>query len=290
VCGDGVEKEHSTANGNFSSHREREHGFAWNAGPLPELLVSVFCHKTDAAPSVTGLWSGRSGSARLGDNQELSKIASARKANAATHVYSRAMRASGHILFSTTIKREIGDSVTASSRSVGGSALLLSLLAFIFGGSYIYSARHDLTVAKNEATASGQAYLHPQRKNSDIFDSLRCDYSFGVNDVRYVGHGMCPAQTDHSLKGTLENAAGLLQNPSVTVYYDPANPSTNSMMEFSAKSAFDNKKADLSILAGVILLLVVGVVYVIGGNNASQGVNVDSDPIVTNEDKSDSEQ
>ena len=110
-----------------------------------------------------------------------------------------------------------------------------------------------------------------------------------MSDRPYAGHGICPEQTDRSVKGTLENLAGLLQNQSVTVYYDPADPTTNSMMEFGAKSAYDNKKANLSILAGVVLLIVVGVAYVAGGSNASQGVAVDSDEAVINADKSDSE-
>jgi hypothetical protein len=187
------------------------------------------------------------------------------------------MRETGVYCISKPLSREIGASMGARSRSLGGSAFLLSLLAFAYGGLCIYSAKRDITLAKNEATASGQAYLHPQGKNPDIVDALRCDYTFKVNDLPYAGHGICPKQTDHSVKGTLENMAGLLQNQSVTVYYDPADPTTNSMMEFGAKSAFDNKRADLSILAGVVLLLVVGVVYVTGGKNASGGVAVDSE-------------
>ena len=145
--------------------------------------------------------------------------------------------------------------MSAGSRSLGGSAFLLSLLAFVYGGSCIYSAKRDANLAKNEATASGQAFLHPKGSNPNIIDSLRCDYNFTVNDLPYAGHGMCPAQTDHSVKGVLENAAGLLQDQRVTVYYDPADPTTNSMMEFGARVAFDNKRADLSILAGVVPFL-----------------------------------
>jgi hypothetical protein len=168
---------------------------------------------------------------------------------------------------------------------VGGSAFLLSLLAFVYGGLCIYLARHDLTVAKNEVTTTGQASPHHRRKDSDIFDSFRCDYTFMVNDRFYTGNGMCPGQADHSVKGAVENLAGLLQNPKVTVYYDPADPTTNSMMEFGAKSSYDNGKANLSILVGVISLIVVGVVYVFGGNKAPQEVAADSGESVVDPDK-----
>ncbi len=179
--------------------------------------------------------------------------------------------------------------MSASSKSVGGSALLLSLLAFVYGGLCIYLARHDLTVAKTEVTASGQARLHPQGKNSDIFDSMRCDYTFMVNDRFYTGYGTCPAQKDHSVKGAVESLAGLLPDPRVTVYYDPADPSTNSIIEFGARSAYDNGKANLSILVGVISLIVVGVMYVAGGNKAPEEVAGDSGETVAHSDETDSE-
>jgi hypothetical protein len=163
------------------------------------------------------------------------------------------------------------------SRSIGGSALLFSLLAFVYGGLCIYSARQDTIIAKNEATTTGQAYLHPQGKDPNIFDTFRCDYHFNLNQVPYTGHGICPRQTDHSVKGAVENLAGLLQDQRVTVYYDPADPSTNSMMEYGAKSAYDNKKANLSMLVGVLLLLGVGVVYIAGGNKAGQDAPADSE-------------
>jgi hypothetical protein len=172
---------------------------------------------------------------------------------------------------------------------VGGSAFLLSLCAFAYGGLCIFSARHDLVVAKTEVATSGQAQLHHQRKNSDIFDAMRCDYTFMVNDRFYNGYGICPAQTDRSVKGALENLAGLLQNQKVTVYYDPADPTTNSMIEFAARSAYDNGKANLSILAGVVLLIVVGVVYVAGGNKAPQQVAIDSGQTIVDSEKTDSE-
>lgn len=170
--------------------------------------------------------------------------------------------------------------------------ILAAILAFAYGGLCIYSAKRDVALAKSEITTTGQAYLHPQSKDPNIFDSLRCDYRFTVNDVPYVGQGICPKQTDHSVKGTLQNLVGLLQDPSVTVYYDPADPSTNSMIEFGAKKDYDYKKATLSFVFGSVLLifLAIATLYLSGGDNSSQAVAVDSQATVTFPDKVDSEQ
>jgi hypothetical protein len=61
------------------------------------------------------------------------------------------------------------------------------------------------------------------------------------------------------------------------------------MIEFGARSAYDNGKANLSILVGVVLLIVVGIIYVAGGNKASQQVAADSGETVVDPDKSESE-
>lgn len=169
--------------------------------------------------------------------------------------------------------------------------LLAAALAFAYGGLCIYSAKRDVALAKSEITTTGQAYLHPQSKDPNIFDSLRCDYVFMVNDRPYRGYGICPRQTDHSVKGAIQNLAGLLQNQAVTVYYDPADPSTNSMIEFGAKKDYDYKKATLSFVFGSVLLifLAIAALYLSGGDNSSQRVAVDSQGTVPHPDKVDSE-
>jgi hypothetical protein len=158
--------------------------------------------------------------------------------------------------------------------------LLAAVLAFAYGGVCIYAAKRDIALAQNERTATGQAFLHPQSKDPNIFDSLRCDYQFTANDRPYSGHGICPRQTDHSAKGALQNLAGLLQNQSVTVYYDPADPTTNSMIEFGAKRDYDYKKAKLSFVAGsaILIFLAIAALYLSGGDNSSQGVAADPQP------------
>jgi hypothetical protein len=125
-----------------------------------------------------------------------------------------------------------------------------------------------------------------QSKNRNPFDYLRCDFTFRVNGSFYRGYGICPNQTDPSVKGALENFAGLFQNQKVTVYYDPADPTRNSMMEFGVESVYDYHKAKLSFIAGVVLLIIaVGASFFASTNNASDGIVVNSEGTVLYPDK-----
>jgi len=183
-------------------------------------------------------------------------------------------------------------SASSSSRSVSGSLVLLSLLAFGYGGLCIYTAKRDIALAPNESVASGQARFHPQSKDPNIFDSLRCDYTFSANGNYYNGHGFCPKQTDHSATATVEILAGVLPNANVTVYYDPADPTFNSMIAFVAKSAYDYKKAKIAFGVGVVLLLfsIVGSLLLAGLKNGSQGIIVDSERTVIHPEQIDPQQ
>jgi len=182
--------------------------------------------------------------------------------------------------------------MSARSGSLGSYFILLSVFAFAYGGLCIYTARRASALAHNEGITTGQVWVHDQSKKSDAFDFLRCDYAFWVNGSHYRGHAICPRQTDHSVTGTLENLAGILQNPSVTVYYDPADPTFNSMTEFGVKSVYDYRKAKISFLAGLALLIftVVGASYFASANKASQGIVVDFKGTVIYPDQIDSKQ
>lgn len=182
--------------------------------------------------------------------------------------------------------------MSARSGSLSSYLILLSVFAFAYGGLCIYTARRARALAHNEGTTTGQVRVHDQSKKPDAFDFMRCDYAFWVNGLHYQGHGICPRQTDHSVTGTLENLAGILQKTSVTVYYDPADPTFNSMTEFGAKSVYDYKKAKLSFLAGAALLIstVVGASYFASANKASQGIVVDFKGTVIYPDQIDSKQ
>jgi hypothetical protein len=192
---------------------------------------------------------------------------------------------------SKSLIRETGASMSVSSRSLGSSLGLLSILAFTYAGLCFYTARRDSGLAQNETTTTGQAQVRRLPKNRNPFDYLRCDYNFMVNGSFYQGYGICPNQSDPSVKGALENFAGLLHNQKVTVYYDPADPTLSSMMEFGVESAYNDKKAELySVVAVVLLIIAVGASFFVRANNASEGIVVDSEGTVLYPDKTYSKQ
>jgi hypothetical protein len=181
--------------------------------------------------------------------------------------------------------------MSAGSNSLVGSLLMGSLVAFVYGGVCLYRVRQDAALAKTEATATAQLRLHSQSGKNQGFDSLRCDYSFRVDDNPYQGYGMCPPQPiDRSVKGALLDLAGLLPNPSATVYYDPANPDTNSLTEFGARRGADSLKANVSFGLGVALLILVlvGVLYAGSISRPNEGIAVDTEGTVIYPDQIDS--
>lgn len=139
--------------------------------------------------------------------------------------------------------------------SFRGRVLLLSLLAFVYGSWCIYTSKRDLGLAANEGIAHGIAKLHQQSKNSSIFDTGRCDFRLEVDGRPYVGYGVCPKEMIPSQKWSAMDYA--LGGPvlNVTVYYDPSNPMTNSLRDFTTQSQWDSRKADISLAAGFVLVL-----------------------------------
>jgi hypothetical protein len=143
-------------------------------------------------------------------------------------------------------------------RSFRGRMILLSVVLLIGGAVEIYMARRDLALATSAGSTQGVVKFDPERKNSSdtIFNTLtaRCDFSFFVDGRPYAGHEICPKQIITAPKTSpLDYLGGPVLN--VTVYYDPSDPTTNSMMDFGTKSRWDFTKAKLFIVGGLALLL-----------------------------------
>ena len=182
--------------------------------------------------------------------------------------------------------------MSAAVKSLVGSMILVSLIALAYGGVCIYTARQDAALAGNAGTAAAQVYLHPPSQTRP-WASSRCDYTFTVNGNFYQGYGMCPQQdAAHPVKGVLLGPDGVFQNSSATVYFDPANPSTNSLLEFGMKAESDYLRGKVLIAVGVTLLIFLGVgaLYAITPGSTSEGVVVDSEGTVIYPDKIDSGQ
>lgn len=182
--------------------------------------------------------------------------------------------------------------MSAAVKSLVGSMILVSLIALAYGGTCIYTARQDTALAGNEGTASAQVFLQPPSQTRP-WASSRCDYTFSVNGNLYPGYGMCPQQdAAHPAKAVLPGPDGVFQNSSATVYFDPANPSTNSLVEFGVKAEGDYLRGKVSVAVGlaILVLLGVGALYAITPGSTSEGVVVDSEGTVIYPDKVDSGQ
>jgi hypothetical protein len=146
--------------------------------------------------------------------------------------------------------------MNSSWKSIAGSMILGAVIAFALGGFCFYEAKQYAALAPNESTATAHLNMRYQSSRNKSYARPKCDYSFSVEGVSYRGYEYCPLQSpDDPLKGEILDLAGVLLKTTATVYYDPANPSTNSLTEFSAMSERDYLYAKLSIGVGVILII-----------------------------------
>lgn len=143
-------------------------------------------------------------------------------------------------------------------KSIAGSMILGAVIAFALGVGCFYEAKQYAALAPNESTATAHLNLRFKSSRNKGYERPKCEYSFSVEGVTYRGYEYCPHQsTDNPVKGEILDYAGILLNSSATVYYDPANPSTNSLTEFGAMSERDYLYAELSIGVGSILTFLV---------------------------------
>jgi hypothetical protein len=183
--------------------------------------------------------------------------------------------------------------MNSSWKSIAGSFLLGMVIAFAYGGYCYYKASQDSALAQNESTTIAHVSRMSRVSSNNSNWSGKCIFSFVVNGTSYAGHEICPdRKTDASSQETLMDIAGNGQDFTATVYYDPADPSTNSLLEFGARSESDSIRARLSIGVGVIfiILLVLGAAVVSNLSKGDGGIVVDAEGTVIYPDKTDSDQ
>ena len=93
------------------------------------------------------------------------------------------------------------------------------------------------------------------------FDYYSCSYNFRVDGSFYIGLRDCPQWIiDDAVKGKYLGSGKVPTGTDATVYYDPADPSVNSLLEFSAESQIVYRAAvpwiGLSVL--IIFFFVLG--------------------------------
>ncbi len=135
-------------------------------------------------------------------------------------------------------------------------SLILALSVFFLAGSFIHKSRKLASAAPREKTIRAQhvsVYHH-------IFRGLRfnyysCTYNFSVEGSFHIGLSDCPQSiADDAIKGRSANSAMASTETNATVYYDPADPSVNSLLEFSAASENAYQVAVPWICSGVLII------------------------------------
>lgn len=160
-------------------------------------------------------------------------------------------------------------------KSILGSLTLGLFLALAYGVLGLYEVSRDKAIASNEGIIPDVVMQH---SFSNTTGALRCTYGFSVGDNLYGGHGSCPTDgTANSIKGSVGSLL-VPPNSTATVYYDPNDPSYNSLLDFSVKADNDSRKARLGFGLAVVCAVLLGIGVVIAGK-ASQpggGIVVDS--------------
>jgi hypothetical protein len=167
-----------------------------------------------------------------------------------------------------------------------GSWFILSLLGFAVGGLNIHRATQYASAApKERTTAANDVSMHLHYHTFFYFKISKyytCSYSFTVDGVSYSGysgHEDCPQPgADDSIKGKFSDIDRVLIIPNATVYYNPVNPSMNSLIEFSVTSK--RYYQDAKLLIGIALLINLPLVFLavlaVMKNKGNDGLFVDA--------------
>lgn len=143
-------------------------------------------------------------------------------------------------------------------KSIDGRWLFLSILGFVLGGLSIYRATQYASASPIEKTTT--AYDASMRMNYHTFAFIRlskhytCSYDFMVEGVSYSGDGDCTQlSVDDSIKRKFSDSVRVLPIQNLTVYYDPSNPSLNSLTEFRVRSKVEYRMAIGGIALGIFM-------------------------------------
>jgi hypothetical protein len=111
------------------------------------------------------------------------------------------------------------------------------------------------------------------------FNYYSCSYNFSIDGSFYFGLGDCPqAIADDAVKGKYSGSAAASTGADATVYYDPADRSVNSLLEFSAASESEYRAAVPWIGVGVLIIFffVFGRLLAANEKRGNGGVVVDA--------------
>lgn len=153
-----------------------------------------------------------------------------------------------------------GLNMSLSGKSEGSPSLILAIAVFACTGFCIYRAKDFASAAPNEETTTA----HVVSVEHQIFRYLRfnfysCGYNFSLDGALYLENGDCPQGiADDAAKGKYSTFVGASTETNVTVYYDPSDPSVNSLLEFRAASeSYYRQAASLTCVGTLIIVIFV---------------------------------
>ena len=133
--------------------------------------------------------------------------------------------------------------------------LLFPLVVFfIFGGIDIHRAIRFTDAMPNMRTTSAHnVYLRHYLRLHSLPQPYTCRYDFSVEGQTDSGKSSCPQiSSEDSIKPEASNSVNDLARHDSTVYYDPSDPTINSLTEFGASSETEYRKGIWLIGLGVI--------------------------------------
>ena len=146
-----------------------------------------------------------------------------------------------------------------SGKTGASRSLILLIAVFICAGFRIYNAGQLARAAPNEKTAAA----HVVSVEHHVFRYLRFNfysrgYTFSVDGSFYVENQECPhGIADDAARGKYSDA-GTSMDINATVYYDPTDPSVNSLLEFNTESeSYYRQAVTLSCVGGLIIFFFV---------------------------------
>jgi hypothetical protein len=156
------------------------------------------------------------------------------------------------------------------------------VLTFVCGGVCIHEAKQFANAVSSERTTTAynvEIQRDYHRLEYYFYKSYSCSYSYSVDGVSYSGRESFPRLgADDATNEKFSNSAGVLSGSDLTVHYDAANPSMNSLVEFGETSMGYYRYATLSIGVGALILLfvVMGAMLAANENKMRGRINVDA--------------
>jgi hypothetical protein len=160
-----------------------------------------------------------------------------------------------------------------------GRSLMWAVLVVVGVGVITHRAREFASAVQNERTTTAHIFaVHHNIFRGLRFNYYSCNYTFTVDGSFHLGLSDCPTSiVDETIERTQSGSTDSA-GTDASVYYDPANPALNSLLEFSAASENAYRVAAPWICLGalIIFFFVLGKLFDSNEKRGNGGVVVDA--------------